>query len=178
MPTSALENWPAIIHLVETAEPHRTVLDVGPGYGKASVLLREYLNVKPERIDAIEAWPGYVTPRLLDAYDDVVIGSVLDLDAFTLARYDVVLMIDVIEHLPKPEALALLERMPGWVIVCTPRDFFSNGPGHPPTEAHVSHWSVEDYGDRVESYDLDALKRGAVLVRLRPLDMRGADSAT
>ncbi len=169
MPTSSLSMWPTILHLVETAEPHRTVLDVGPGFGKAAVLLREYLNVKPERIDAAEAWAGYVTPRLLDAYDTVTIGSVLDLDRSTLAGYDVVLIIDVIEHLAKRDGSALLDRIPGWVVVCTPRDFFSNGPGHPPTEEHVSHWTVDDFGGRVESFDRDALHAGAILVRLRPL---------
>lgn len=68
MPTSNLELAPRIVRLVETADPHRSILDVGPGYGKYGILLREYLNRKPERLDAIEVEPSYVTPRLEALY--------------------------------------------------------------------------------------------------------------
>lgn len=166
MPTSNLATWPAILNLIELAPEHDRILDVGPGYGKAGLLLREYLNTKPSTVDAVEAWPGYVTDRMRCIYDDVLVCNVLDLDPKTLASYDLVLMADVIEHIQKPEALKLLDRIPGYVVVSTPMDFFHNGHGLPPTEDHVSHWTLEDFGDRVQ---LDGSMLGGLIIRLNKL---------
>lgn len=164
MPTSNLALWPAILHLVWERQPAR-VLDIGPGWGKAAGLLREYVN--PEiKVDAVEAWDGYVNDRLRATYDDVISGDALLLPDFTFARYDMVLMVEVIEHMDKQAALALLDRIRCPVVVCTPATFFPNGPGLPPTEEHVSLWSAADFGDRVEA---DRSQIGAVLVRLAAL---------
>jgi hypothetical protein len=154
VPTSNLRVAPAIIDLVERV-PHHTVLDVGPGYGKYAVLLREYLNVKPKAVDAVEAWHPYVTDhRLGDLYDDVYLGRVQDpvwnpaglpwVDqqaGLLLPWYDVVLMVDVIEHMSAGDARHTVAQVDGRVVICTPVEFFDNGPGLPPTEEHVSHWS-------------------------------------
>lgn len=172
MPTSSLLVAPAVIHLVHTAEPHRTVLDVGAGWGKYATLLREYLNERPERIDAVEAWPPYVEEHQLGRlYDEVHTADVCDLGADVLGRYDVVLMVDVLEHLDLAAGLDLLTRIPGRVVVCTPLAFFSNGPGLPPTEEHRSHWTA-DLWNQLGQYrpveERDKL-HGAWLVRLGPL---------
>jgi len=161
MPTSNLALWPSILHLVWEVKPAR-VLDVGPGWGKAAGLLREYVD-PAVTVDAVEAWPGYVTDRLRAAYDDVLVADALTLSDEVLGRYDLVLMVEVIEHMEKGAALALLSRVRCPVVVCTPAEFFSNGPDLPPTEDHVSLWSVSDFGDRVEA---DRSEMGAVLVRL------------
>lgn len=169
MPSSNLALWPAIIHLAWELKP-RLVLDVGPGHGKGAVLLREYIGCPPiERVDAVEAWPGYVTERLLCLYDHVYGCDVLELADHELEVYDLVLMIDVIEHLEKDVGAELLARIPGWAIVCTPESFFEN-PEHEeiPPEQHRSLWSVADFGDRVEH---DASQLGGVLVRLRALEV-------
>lgn len=170
MPTSNLAMWPMILQLAKEVKPRR-VLDVGPGHGKGAVLLREYVGCPPiERIDAVEAWEPYVTPRLRAAYDTVLVVDVLDMAEHDLASYDLVLMVDVIEHLEKGDGLALLERIPGRVIVCTPMEFFQN-PQHLqiPPEAHWSLWSLADFAGRVE---MDASQLGGVLVRLGPLTGR------
>jgi len=161
VPTSNLALWPAILHLVWEVQPAR-VLDIGPGWGKAAGLLREYVNPDIE-VHAVEAWDGYVTDRLRAAYDDVIVGDARLLPEFVFARYDMVLMVEVIEHMDKPGALALLDRICCPVVVCTPDTFFPNDPGLPPTEEHVSLWTVDDFGDRVEA---DRSQIGAVLVRL------------
>ena len=172
MPSSNLACAPRILNLVwelhQTHEGTLRVLDVGPGHGKYGVLLREYVG--PMHITAIEMWEPYVVSHNLQClYDRVLVGDVTEL---TDLDYDLVLMVDVIEHIPKPEALALLDRIPGWIIVCTPRDFFSNGPGLPDTEEHVSHWTVEEFAAMPRFHDYaepehDTL--GAIIVRLRPL---------
>lgn len=175
MPSSSLPAAPRVIHLVweiqqATPRPLR-VLDVGPGWGKYERLLREY--VEPELyIAAVEAWAPYVDRfGLVDRYDLVIVGDALDQPAEVLDRFDVILMVDVLEHMPKPEALAFLDRVPGWVIINTPRDHFDNPPDLPPTEAHVSHWTLGEFQalDRFDGHAPTELATlGALIVRLRP----------
>lgn len=167
MPTSNLALAPNVIHLVHLAQPHRAVLDVGPGRGKYGILLREYLNEPPDVLDAVEAEPSYVTPRLRALYDSVFVADVRDMPDDALGRYDLVLMVDVIEHLDKNDGVELLRRIPGRVVVCTPEEFFSNGPGLPPSEEHRSLWSRDDFAAlRTIDGDLSAL--GGIVVSLAP----------
>jgi hypothetical protein len=74
---------------------------------------------------------------------------------------------DVIEHMPKPDALAFLDRCPGWVVIATPVDHFDTGEGLPPTEAHVSHWTVADFA-ATGRLDRHEESYGALIVRLSP----------
>lgn len=182
MPTSNLAVAPHVLALVEQV-PHESVLDVGPGWGKFATLLREYLNTKPDRIDAVEAWGPYIHDHHLERLYDVVyhgtvvgplwIGpasSVHRADE-VLAAHDLVLMVDVIEHIDKPAALALLDRIPGRVVICTPVDWFHNGDGLPPTEEHVSHWAQADWDDIASRRPIEVCytELGGWLVRLGPL---------
>lgn len=164
MPTSNLAIWPAVIGLIDGVAP-KSVLDVGPGWGKGGILIREYVP-SVTRLDAVEAWPGYVTHRLRCLYDEIFMQDVRTLQDEVLADYDLVLMSEIIEHLEKPDGVTLLRRIPGHVVITTPETFFSNGPGLPPTEEHKSLWSLEDFGTRVEA---NASQLGGVVVRLAPL---------
>lgn len=160
MPTSNLWLAPDVITLVDQAHP-KTMLDVGPGRGKFGVLAREYVPTL-QHIAAVEAWKPYVTPMLYAIYDYVYVKDVRELSDDVLASFDLVLMSEVIEHIPKDEGLALLDRIPGHVVITTPLEFFPSV-DYPPTERHVSHWTLEDFGDRVEA---DASKLGGIVVRL------------
>lgn len=178
MPTSSpvvITEVVAMVAQVATKE-RRAILDVGPGYGKYGLLLREMLNEKPGQLDAIEAWPQYVIdfPWLGCIYDDVHIGDVCDRSPSWLGRYDLVLMSDVLEHIEHGPAVELLTTIPGRVVISTPAEFFHNGDNLPPTEDHVSHWTVEALaevaahaGRAMEVGYVNAV--GAVLVRLGPL---------
>lgn len=160
MPTSNLHLAPDVITLVDQAHP-TTILDVGPGRGKFGVLCREYVP-SLGYIAAVEAWAPYVTPMLYAIYDYVYVKDVRELTDETLAGYDLVLMSEVIEHLPKDEGLALLDRIPGHVVISTPEEFFPSV-DYPPTEKHVSHWTLDDFGDRIEA---DGSRLGGIIVRL------------
>lgn len=154
MPTSNLAVAPAVLWTVAEVD-HGRILDVGPGWGKYAVLLREYLNDKPTRIDAVEAWVPYVDQHGLGClYDRIWPTDVCLLPDDVLASYDVVLMVDVIEHIDKAAAIELLARIPCRVVICTPVEWFATDDGLPPTEAHVSHWTVADFEatGRLEAY--------------------------
>jgi 2-polyprenyl-3-methyl-5-hydroxy-6-metoxy-1,4-benzoquinol methylase len=157
-------------HLVEMVARTgaKRVLDVGPGHGKFGVLLREYSAVKV--IDAVEAWEPYVAAfRLNGIYDGVMTGDALGLSDGVLASYDLIFMSEVIEHLGKADGMALLERIPGWVVLSTPLEWFQEE-HEVPTERHRSLWAADDFSapglvDRVfECKETD----GGLFITLKP----------
>jgi 2-polyprenyl-3-methyl-5-hydroxy-6-metoxy-1,4-benzoquinol methylase len=165
MPSSNLSLAPRLVHLVHTTQPHRSVLDVGPGHGKYAVLLREYTE-GIERLDAVEAWEPYIEAFNLRAlYDHVKRDDVCNLSDAVLGAYDVVLMVDVLEHLEHDAGEALLRRIPGAVVICTPSQFFQN-PEHEdiPPEAHRSLWTVKEF--RALGADVAHVEQGGVIARL------------
>ncbi len=176
MPTSSLGVWPRLIHVCWEVNPRR-ILDVGPGHGKAGILLREYIgtvargNGPIERVDAIEVEPRYAAafPWLTAVYDDVYHGDIVDQGPEMLAAYDLVLFADSLEHIDKETALNLLARIPGRVVLCTPLDFFQNPEADEwPSERHRSHWHARDFPGRVEHVE-ELL--GALIVRLAPREV-------
>lgn len=60
--------------------------------------------------------------------------------------YDLVLMIDVIEHMTKEQGYKILDYFKGSkVIVSTPRNFATEPHPENPFEEHITHWTLEDF---------------------------------
>jgi hypothetical protein len=146
MPTS--EHWqiPWVVDLIAREQP-ASVLDVGAGWGKYGALAREYAS--PGRVDALDvARPRYAV------YDHFFEGDVRQLDRVLPAdvpRYDLALFIDVIEHLPKAEAWAVLDRLAHRarrVLVATPWGFRRQEVEGQPFESHLSGWHPWEFGRR------------------------------
>lgn len=171
MPSSNVYLAPQIVTMAAEVRP-RAVLDVGPGHGKYGVLFREY--VRPRRLDAVEAEERYPDqfPWLDVIYDDLRVADVTTMADDELDAYDLVLMIDVLEHLDEAAGAALLSRIRGRIIVCTPRDFFQNPEADDgwESERHRSLWdarTIEAAASRsLEVNDVDAWRMGGVLVRV------------
>ena len=92
--------------------------------------------------------------------------------ARVLARVDLVLMVDVIEHMTPEQAVTFLGQCPqAWIVVCTPLTFFQNPPHLPSTERHVSHWTTGQMArlGRPIDYVVEDETLGAVLARLAPV---------
>lgn len=170
MPTGVLLVAERAVTFAGTIWPTpKRILDVGCGYGKYSVLLREYLDPDPI-VDGVEAWEPYVVNHnLRNLYTKLYVSDVLDLPQEILDQYDLVMMGDVIEHIEKEPAIELLKRIRGWVIIATPFDHFHTDEGLPPTEAHVSHWTEQDFIDtgRLDRYEVSY---GAHVARLSPVE--------
>ena len=142
MPTSYPQNIPSIIEACEALQPKK-VLDIGPGYGKYGVIVNEYTRAK---VDALEIFEPYIKDfGLKGKYNKVILGNGLDFD---VTGYDLVLLIDVIEHWEKDAAKAFLRRAVAAgarVLISTPR-------AHIPQDAvngnewerHVSLWNSPD----------------------------------
>lgn len=173
MPTSNLHVAPYALHLIWEVRPvdrPLRVLDVGPGWGKYAGLIREYVD--PEaRVVALETWEPYVKQfDLWSKYAYVAVGDVTAQSAWWLSAFDVVFMGDVIEHIDKEPALALLDRITTHIVVSTPRDFFHNPAGLPDPETHRSHWTLDEVRahPRFDGYSPEALERyGGLVFRLR-----------
>lgn len=84
-----------------------TVLDIGVGAGTYAVTLRKW-GVKAKMI-GIEAWEPYVERFGLDIlYDELHVEDVRTMDP--LPNVDVVIMGDVLEHMPTPDAVKVWKR--------------------------------------------------------------------
>ena len=97
-----------------------SVLDIGPGEGTYSQLLRK----RGQTWDAIEIFKPYVKKfRLRELYDHIYIA---DMRSYELARsYDLVIFGDVLEHVTNYEATKTLVRYLQWcnfAIVSLPLD--------------------------------------------------------
>ncbi len=157
MPTSYLYQLNEIAELIVLVAP-QSILDVGVGFGKYGVLAREYLEFRDERkkyndwqrrIDGIEIFQQYITPLHEFIYDHMYLGDAQTLLPTLDTRYDLLLLVDVIEHFPHANGVALLQKClhaSRNVLVSTPVDFF---PQHAafenPHETHHSHWPAAQF---------------------------------
>lgn len=154
MPTSHYDTINSVMNLISQISP-ASVLDVGVGFGKMGLLCREYLDIwwaryTPDkwttRIDGIEIFPQYKNPIYDYCYDNVLFGNVMDhLDM--LGDYDLVLLIDVIEHLSKEDGHKLLDTITNNYIVVTPKVFVQNNMKVWENEAerHLSLWDLSEF---------------------------------
>jgi len=118
MASSAYERIPAVIKLIRKFGP-RSVLDIGIGFGKYGLLIRENLDVRNGRywkrdwrikIDGVESFPSFITPVHEYLYDNIYLDNVMNLvKEEKLECYDIYLMIAVIEHLTKKDGQKLLD---------------------------------------------------------------------
>lgn len=83
----------------------KRILDVGPGVGTYSDLLRKY----GYKMDAIEIWAPYISKyQLPEKYDSVFNGNIVDFD---LSNYDFIILGDVLEHLTSEQGVELIDRI-------------------------------------------------------------------
>ena len=156
MPTSSPHQISDIVELIRAADPQR-VLDVGVGFGKYGVLVREYLELLDGRavygdwrrtVDGIEIFPRYLTGLHETIYDRVIEGDAVEiLPRIGDNDYDLVLLIDILEHFTRDVGWAVLEeclRAGRNVIVGTPLGFFTQEGYDNPHEQHHSLWTRRD----------------------------------
>jgi hypothetical protein len=158
MPSSQIYQINQILDLMIRTSP-RSILDIGIGCGKFGFLAREYLenrdiNKKFDlnwkiRIDGIEGWKDYFSPVYDFLYDKVYQNNAQTMLPQIQDSYDLVLLIDVLEHFEFEEGLKILnecKRIGKNVIISTPKDVDFNQHGHGnPLEQHKSQWKNKDF---------------------------------
>ena len=158
MPTSSPDQINEILQLVLRLKPE-SILDIGVGFGKYGFLCREYLDngfgaegagSNRKRIDGIEINDKYITSLQKQIYDNLHIGQAKDILPKLDKYYDVILLVNVLEYLPKEEGLELIKlcRDRGRnVIVSTlrkPADEFTGLYGHE-YAGIKSIWNEKDF---------------------------------
>lgn len=135
-----------------------SILDVGTGLGKFGVLAREYLEVRHGhlrkqdwhcRIDGVEGFGPYLSPLHEYVYDGMFADDIRRVIPGLTARYDLVLLIDVLEHFEYETGLDLLTellRRADNLLVSTPKRFIEQGASFGNRlEVHHSHWGRRDF---------------------------------
>lgn len=145
MPSSFVDSVAPIMHAVIDLAPER-VVDVGPGWGKYGLMCREYLS-RLKWLDAVEVKEGRCPVQ------DLIYDHIFESDARCFhgwGSYDLILLIDVIEHMSKEDGHALLRMMlrtGASVLVSTPKVFVEQHDDHNPYEEHICLWDWRDFND-------------------------------
>lgn len=125
----------------------KTVLDVG--CGSNSPLARIKKNFYSVGVDAFE--PSIKKSKREKIHDEYKLCDVLKISKhFKKKSFDVVVALDLIEHLEKKEGLHLLEQMEllarKKIILMTPNGFVSQHPIEDnPYQIHKSGWGISDF---------------------------------
>lgn len=124
----------------------RTILDIGPGEGTYYELLKDVPDI---RLEGIEVWAPYVTQfNLQDKYNRIYIGDAYYFDFEALGYFDMVLLGDVVEHLPHEQGVILINKaayQSKYVMVSLPIINYPQGTSFDGNwfEAHLEQYSNE-----------------------------------
>jgi len=158
MPTGSFTIIPEVINEIMRLNP-KSILDIGPGFGKWGVLFREYLELWGHRqyhketwtkqIDCCEVFRPYITELHNFIYSNVIVKDIRDY-VKEMPNYDVIVLIDVIEHFEKEEGIKLIEdlfkKTNKAVIIGTPLKFSPQKAAYGNIyETHKSLWTMEEF---------------------------------
>jgi hypothetical protein len=189
MASSFISQVPSIIQLVQKLKAKK-ILDIGKGFGKYGFLIHEYAGIdntkklNPSKflkdlstieIDAVEVDPDLMLPHLQQIYSKIYFGDILTIYK-DLKSYDLVLMIDIIEHIAKKEATLLLKYLllqKSKIIIATPINFFEQNLYESIYENHISHWTPKDF-KKLGNLTVQYFDSGAVyLLSNQKIEIRG-----
>jgi len=110
MPSSQHYHISKIMDNIIALKP-KSILDIGTGFGKYGALCREYLELwdgrqKYEftrRIDGVEVFGKYITPLHKFVYNNIFSEDIIELIDRLDFKYELVLLIDVLEHFNKDQ---------------------------------------------------------------------------
>lgn len=117
MPSSTWVPNSTVGDIIHKQQP-KTVLDIGPGFGKWGFLAREILDIFKGRykketwrthITCYEIFPDYITPIHHYIYDEIVIDCALRQLQLKERYFDLVIVGDVLEHFDKTEGKKLID---------------------------------------------------------------------
>lgn len=120
-----------------------TVVDIGPGLGTYSNLFRPQRRAHWMGIEIFAPYVGRFD--LTSKYDEVIVGDAREVD---LPTADLYIAGDVLEHMPKPDAVALIERMKQaakHLLISVPIIVYPQGPWEGNVhETHHYHWEHDE----------------------------------
>lgn len=157
MPSSQPRQLNEITDLIILTDPQK-LLDIGVGFGKYGFLSREYLEMWnsgneylqwTRQIDGIEAFQSYLTPVHEKIYNTIFQGDAMNILPSLNDRYDLILLIDVLEHFSYGDGLKILEqcrRCSSNIIISVPKVMSVQGEVYGnPYETHKYNWKPKDF---------------------------------
>ena len=144
MPSSPYKHISKVMDIIYKLSPN-SILDVGAGFGKYGLLCREYL----------ELWDGR------NKYHEFIYNNIYSEDITVLIdkidyRYDLVLLIDVLEHFDKPTGHSLLDkllRQNNGVLISTPKNpSAQTGVFKNIYETHRAKWTRDELSSFQDSF--------------------------
>ena len=157
MPSSHWNQIETIIEIARKINP-KTILDIGCGFGKFGFLLREYLEVWNDRylreeweltIDAIEPTKEYIFNLQRMIYNDIYQMTLSEFySKENNKQYDLILLIDVIEHFTKNDGIAILKQTLehcDYLLIATPKKYYPQDNHDNHFEHHKSFWTRKDF---------------------------------
>ena len=145
MGTSYYENISSLLEIICIINPS-SILDIGCGQGNYGFLSKNFLQ-SLHTLDGIDIWRPY-TEKLEIFYTKIYTGNIKEILS-TCGKYDLVLLIDVLEHFNEKDGKNILyEAMKHGinVLISVPKD---NGnqkdlDGNPYQE-HIYQWKKNDF---------------------------------
>lgn len=168
MPTGIVEKIPLIMRAIKTRHQSHgritSVLDIGIGWGKFGILCREYLSSNYDamktdeddwefRLDGVEICQNYIMKYIHALYTHVWPIDVRDFCNEPEVwihpwSWDLVLMIDVLEHISKEDGHKVLQTLleyTRWLVISVPTKLIpQNVKVYHPQEQHLCCWQLED----------------------------------
>ncbi len=154
MPSSSNLQLSLITDWINKLQPKK-VLDIGVGNGRYGFLCRDILDTPfedhPNRIilEGIEGYEKYITDIHRILYDKIYFGNCLQLIDEMKDDYDLILLIDVIEHMDKEDGMLFLQKLikkSRNVIIGTPKGFTTQDDVYGnELERHRSGWLPSDF---------------------------------
>lgn len=159
MPVSDPNNITPIMGEILRSQPKR-ILDLGIGFGKYGVLCREYLDIEQGRlhkwhwethITGVEGFVKYKNPNW-EQYSRVLVEDFSKYANYAnYQNFDLVLMIDSLEHIDKQDGMALLmtllQNNKRVIVSCpTGTNYLEQGAVNGNEyERHRAHWRESDF---------------------------------
>jgi cyclopropane fatty-acyl-phospholipid synthase-like methyltransferase len=160
-PTSFWSSLPKICSEFEYGN-YTKVLDIGLGSGKYGLLCREY-SKNLEQLDGVEVHKPYITDVQKAIYDTIYYMDVTKDYTKLPTDYDLVLMIDVIEHMSYEKGHEILKYFKGSsILVSTPISFATEPHPENPFQEHITHWTHDNFS----RYNYVNMSEGPALIIL------------
>lgn len=138
------------------------ILDIGCGQGTYKNLFLDIEHINSSNWVAVEVWTPYIKKYSLEEkYNKVINEDARQLEWSNFQNFDVVFMGDVLEHMTKEDAQALVDsalKYVKWILISIPIVYLPQGADHGNEyEIHVKpDWShqevLESFPNIVESH--------------------------
>lgn len=147
MPSSSIDALTLIVRTAVALKPRR-VLDLGMGTGKYGFLLREQIDLAQQQrtvtLVGVEGYADYVGDHQRVVYDEIVVDDIRHFLASSQREpFDLVLLLDVIEHFEPNDGLEVtlrsLEISP-FLLIATPAAYWRQDDPSNDLETHRSWW--------------------------------------